>query len=169
MERELSKKIIGETFAKNDIWALLGEEEQTTIVRRVERSCFNSAINTAIVRGIVRVYANIAFINIYSTVCYKIISNIGDDLILKIINGVVDPNNIASMTSYDLNPVASQQIRDYMELRNKQKLDRKVSRLHTCRRCGEKNTVWMPVQTRSGDEDSTIKIKCMTCQFSWQH
>ena len=155
-------------------FAELNEEMRSAIVRRIERSCFNSSIDKAAGMGVVTLFTDSQYKNIYSSECMRILSNLHPDtahssyLIDSIIAGTVDVTKIAELRNDELDPTASQQERDEIALRQSQKTETKVSRRYTCKKCGGNETIPIEYQSRNADEASSRSIKCVICGNVWR-
>ena len=168
-ERNLIQGKFRELLYKYTDFASLSKDKCDTIIRRLERSCFNSAIDIAQQCGVPALFSDSRFVNTYSTECMRILSNIDKDtaynsfLVDKIISGDIDISNITSLKNENLNPEVSQKERDDIATRQNQKTDVKVSRKYTCRKCGENKTIPVDYQGRAIDEASSKSIKCIEC------
>lgn len=156
----------------NSKWISVPSEIRKSHVRRMERSCFAEVINACTVDGTSRQFANPAFVNRYSAMCYKVLANLsaGSEFALcdRIIAGDVDPSCVASMTSQELCPAANAPERAVIERRKQAKLIEKYSTLHRCPKCGCQQAKKREAQARSADEPSTTSIKCASCEFVWR-
>ena len=157
-------------------WNELSAEKRETIIRRMERNCFEVTIESCIRDGIDRLFTEKKFVQRYSINCFRVMANLdvnssirSENLIKKLISGEVDPYKIAELPSRELCPEASQAERDEIELRQKQKFKGKVSRAYTCRKCKGNETIPIEFQGRGTDESSTYSIKCVNCEFVWRH
>lgn len=80
----------------------------------------------------------------------------------------IDPKTAAYLSGQEINPYSSQQYLDEISIREKQTIDKKVSKMYKCPRCGERKTTYVSVQSRGLDEDNTLYITCQECSFSWK-
>jgi DNA-directed RNA polymerase subunit M/transcription elongation factor TFIIS len=176
-EREIMKDLINASCAKSRSWGALCAEKQASIVRKIERSCLNNAVITCERDGLDRRFGsgNSPFIMRYQANCYRIISNIDIDssvhteyLINQICNNNIDIDNIATLSSYELYPLASQAERDEINMRKEQRIEQKVSRMYTCRRCGKSETTSIEYAPRAADELTSRSIKCIHCNNIWR-
>jgi DNA-directed RNA polymerase subunit M/transcription elongation factor TFIIS len=157
-------------------WNNLLLETQITLVRRIERSCFEETLNKSIAAGVDRLFTNPRFINIYSTESARIIvnlditSSVGSSyLISRLINGEINPYTIAKLSSEQLCPEASLAERSEINIRREQEnhQDKKTSKMYVCK-CGSTATTFIEQQTRALDEASTRSIKCEVCKSVWR-
>jgi DNA-directed RNA polymerase subunit M/transcription elongation factor TFIIS len=157
-------------------WKNLSAETQTTLVRRVERSCFEETLNKSISAGVDRLFTNPRFINIYSTESSRIIvnlditSSVGSSyLISRLISGEINPYTVAKLSSDQLCPEAASAERAEINIRREQENnnDKKVSKMYVCK-CGSTKTTFIEQQTRALDEASVRSIKCEVCKRVWR-
>lgn len=79
----------------------------------------------------------------------------------------VDPNDVGFMSSEELYPGLTSDIRTEIELRRNQKIELKTSSRYQCGNCHKRQTIIREQQTRSFDESATIFIKCTNCGHEW--
>lgn len=156
-------------------WAELSKEKKETNVRRMERSCFAHVIAECVLNGIDRLWTEPKFVQRYSAEIYRVIVNgvpnstVGNTyLIDRVLDGGVDPNNVAELSNHEMCPAASKAERDEILLRKQQKIEEKVSHAYICRKCGKNDTVALEYQGRCADEGSSISIKCVHCKHVWR-
>lgn len=156
-------------------WVDLPRDTKDTLLRRMERNCFEVTITSCTLDGVDRLFTDKKFIERYSTVCARVMANLNPGssvgsaaLLKKLISGEVDPYKIAEMSSFELCPEASQAERDEIELRKQQKFENKVSHAYTCRKCGQNETIFIHFQARSADESESTSIKCIHCENVWR-
>jgi len=89
-------------------------------------------------------------------------------LLDNIIAGKISPADVAFMSSAELNPQANESQRQEVELRLTQKINRKISRAHVCRKCHANETIGIEYQSRANDELSSVSIKCVNCDHVWR-
>lgn len=174
-ERILMRKTMIGVCAKYPAWAALSAETQEALVRRMERNCFETTITGCKLDGIDRLFTEPKFVNRYSTTCSRILANLdvtgsvgSDYLIDNIVREIINPYNIAELTSQHLCPDASKHERNEIELRQKQRIQSKVSHAYTCRKCGGKETIPIEFQGLAVDEGMRTSIKCINCEFVWR-
>lgn len=169
------RKAFNDVCMQCPAWAALSPEMRDMYLRRIERSCFEATIQSCILDGIDRLFTEKKFVQRYSTNCSRIMANLDVNgavgstyLIDKVISGEIDPYKIAELTSNDLCPDASKTEREEIEIRMRQKSQNKVSRAHTCKKCGGQETIPIEYQGRCADEGSNYSIKCIHCEFVWR-
>lgn len=167
-ERLLVRGSFETTCNKISEWAAAPAETRETILRRMERSCFEVVINQCIADGVDRRFTDKTFVNRYSGKCYQVIANLEQGLTFRLLDGSVDPVNVGKMTSAELCPEACQSIRDEISRRENAKFENKVSRSYKCSRCGNSETKFIKFQARAADEDNTISVQCVHCPHRWR-
>ena len=168
MEREKIKQLIREKCNMDARWLAQSEDIRAAQVRKMERDCYNKTIEGCKRDGIDRLWAEKKFRERYSSECYRIISNMGDYLIGKLVVGEVNPEEITKLSNYELDPEATKAERDEITMRKNIKTDIKVSRMFVCPKCGKNETTLRVYQARCADEGDTTSIKCINCEFTWR-
>jgi len=151
-------------------WKAVPQKIRASLIRRMERSCFEYTINTCIIDGIDRLFSESKFVQRYSMNCYRILTNINNNpaLIKKIIDGSVVTRKIAELTNYELHPEASEKERAEIKLRQQQKIQSKVSRAYWCKKCEKNETISIEYQAAALDEGTSYSIKCVHCEYVWR-
>lgn len=177
--REDTKKVIQERLAKCAAWEGLPEDTKENIVRRLERACYNCVIDQCSELYIEKSWDQMEFVNRYSSVVYKLISNIdlsreyhanspepssfGDKIIRGEINVLIAP----LMSSYEMFPEATQKERDILDFRAGQKVQKKFTTRYGCPKCGQHKAEPKEVQTAANDEISRFNLLCLICSHTW--
>lgn len=156
-------------------WGEIDPDRAQTLIRRMERSCHEAAIEQSIEAGIDRYFTDLRFRQIYSEFAAKVMANLDvtgsvgkEYLIDRLLSGDIDPYDVAGLSSRRLCPDAGRALRKEIKLRKKQKVPDKVSLKHVCRKCHNNKTIMMNCQTRAADELSTISLECITCGHIWR-
>jgi DNA-directed RNA polymerase subunit M/transcription elongation factor TFIIS len=86
---------------------------------------------------------------------------------IAIINGDVEAYDVPFMTPQQMHPVRwakeLERIRVIEEMRN----TKKVTDIYKCRKCGQRKSTTIQVQTRSADEPATIFVTCTVCYHTF--
>jgi DNA-directed RNA polymerase subunit M/transcription elongation factor TFIIS len=174
-ERIVIREMLATICSKHPDWRKLPAEDQNTLIRRIERGCCEALIEECDENGINKVFGDKKFTERYSTICSKVAYNLDINgsvgsryLIELVMSGEIDPHNIARLPSHLLCPEANHTLRKEIEARQNLKIERKVSRLHTCRRCLKNETTTISYQSRAADESETTSIKCINCDHTWR-
>lgn len=166
--------LIADIMQINKEFKNLSRMEQDNIIIEIELSCYNETIKKSEELLIYKSWENEKFIYLYQLFCNKITKNLDQDsevksnyLINQIIHNKIDINNIASLSSDNLCPDKSVNIKNNLKLRNEQKLNYKTSTLYKCRNCGKKEVKIQEYQGRSLDEGSNLSLTCNFCNYNW--
>jgi DNA-directed RNA polymerase subunit M/transcription elongation factor TFIIS len=166
--------LIAEIMQKNARFKALDREEQDNIIIEIELSCYNETIKKSDDKLIYKSWDNDKFIYLYQLSCNKITKNLdqnsevkSDFLINQILDKKININSIGSLTSDELCPDKSINIKNTLKLRNEQKLNYKTSTLYKCKNCGKKEVKIQEYQGRSLDEGSNLSLTCNFCNFNW--
>ena len=157
-----------------DGWTNLNADDQSAIIRRIERSCFAATVEKCTKDGIDRLFTEIKFTSRYSAECARVLANLpgasGGSIYLvnALVNKSIDPGNCANLSSAELCPQANSAERANVALRMAQRVEIKVSRQHVCKKCLKNETVPVAYQGRSSDEVNTHSFKCIHCGHSWR-
>lgn len=157
-----------------DRWHTLDESIKKRISTDIEKGCFKKTISYCESKCIPRKFSNNTFVELYSSYCYRIITNldingaVGDHYLLdRLIENPEISINLVNYTDEELSPNASKAERDLIEKRKHQKNNQKVSTAYTCSKCNNKSTIHCEMQLRAADESCTYRIQCTVCYNSW--
>lgn len=150
-----------------------------TISKDIEIGIYNWCIDYAIQHEIVKSWKNQKFMNVYLEKARSVISNIDKESYIKnanLINRINEneflPHEVAFMKPENIFP---ERWRDAVESLMK-KYEHAYERKHTeamtnmfkCGKCKKKECTFYELQTRAGDEASTIFVRCINCGNSWR-
>lgn len=168
-ERVIIQTKLAELCACCESWASITQEQQNTIVRRVERSCFRTVIDECINAGIDRMFTDSKFRDRYSACCARVIMNLREPYLVNgLINGTIDANKVGEMTSAELYPEANRELREMIYARQNQALNQKVCRKYTCKKCKKNETTTESYQARGSDESASESVTCINCGHRWR-
>jgi DNA-directed RNA polymerase subunit M/transcription elongation factor TFIIS len=166
--------LIASILEKNNRFKSKHKEIQTNIILNIELSCYLETINKADELLIYQSWNNEKFKYLYQLFCNKITKNLdiesevkSDYLINKILNNELDIMKLALMSSDELCPDKSKNIKENLNLRNNQHLNIKTSTLYKCKNCGKKEVKIQEYQGRSLDEGSNLSLTCNFCNYNW--
>lgn len=173
--RDIIKNQLTTIFKKYPEWASMQLDLQNTIIRRIERACYNKVVESCERDGIDKLWTEKKFLDRYSTECYRISSNLdfessvhSKSLFFKLFKSEVDPLDIAELSNHELTPEAGASERTEILTRLNIKIIRKVSRLHICPKCHKNETNIMEFQGCAVDEGSSLSIECVPCGYVWR-
>lgn len=103
------------------------------------------------------------------------LKRLSNDLAKRLINGLIDPLDVYSMTDDQLSSSDTQTFIKAIDIEQKaaSRSDNiLVSGMKTdefkCSKCKKRNTVYTQKQTRSADEPMTLFIRCLECGNEWK-
>jgi DNA-directed RNA polymerase subunit M/transcription elongation factor TFIIS len=214
--RKTQKKSIRECMENYNPFLSLPQSYQDSLVRRIERGCYNANIEKAHKNHIPNYWDNKPFVEQYETICYRIKANLdpassvneacGEDGIYlascvyhaMLLNYFVDrfkqgtkqtyldmlplpvlfeifehidhiqPIDVGDLSSIELNPSISKKYIEEIALRENQTIKKKYTTVYPCPAHGHRMANYREVQTRSGDEGSTLFLTCLMCGDRWR-
>jgi DNA-directed RNA polymerase subunit M/transcription elongation factor TFIIS len=144
------------------------------VVRKLEKGCLNRAIQKSRVHNIRCVWSEPKFVDLYHSICYKLASNLDVDSCIKsgaikekIINGDVELQEVANMSSKTLCPKKYEKIDQKINKRTNLERKIKFSELYKCRKCKRNQCTTERRYARSLDEGTDLTIHCLFCGHSW--
>ncbi len=168
-ETEIRKKCI-QQFDK-----LLDNIDVST---KIEESIYNYTIHKTYNQNISPNWNNKILKRIYMNKCMTIYNNLNKDsyvkndyLLDKILNGDVDPKNIADLTPQQLHPDNWSDLIDKKIAKDEFIYAKKVMNWtdeYKCSKCHERNCSYMELNTRSIDEPSITYMSCLNCGHKWK-
>ena len=146
--------------------------------KNIEKSIFNYVIDVAKEKNITRLWTNKVLYHLYINKCISIYCNLkknsyvkNDYLLKNILEEKIDPNKIAKLSVYDINPDNWKELMDKKskmdELKYKLKPEAMTDQFK-CGRCKSRHCVYYEMQTRSADEGMTVFITCLNCGNRWK-
>lgn len=181
-QRETIKKLISDVVSTVDSWNSLKPDDAISYIRRIERSCHNTAVTRAIDQGVSRTFNNKDFIDIYSECCGRIISHLDPNSFINsktshptyfadlISSNAIDLNQIAQFDSASMQPESNAKIRNYINARKNVTQEKKTSQRFRCGNCGGTKTTYFSYQKKGSDEPETKNITCENekCRNQWE-
>ena len=138
----------------------------------LEKGVYNSSLETAEKRNIVKKWENNIFVTVYIEQLRNVYMNLKNPYVIA---KMQDPDfkihELAFMTHYDFNPdkwttlIETKRIRD--ENKYTPKLEASTDEF-TCRKCRSKRCSYYQLQTRSADEPMTTFVSCLDCGNRWK-
>ena len=144
----------------------------------IEKSIYNYVIDVYKNKNILRLWSDNVFKQLYINKCISIYSNLNNDSYIKnnyllnnILEGKINPNNIANLSVYDIFPDNWKDLMDKKskvdEIKYKLKPEAMTDQFK-CRKCFSRSCSYYEVQTRSADEPMTQFITCLDCKNRWK-
>jgi hypothetical protein len=144
----------------------------------LEIGIFNAALQEAERRNIRRNWDNPGFVNLYTIMSRRIITNIvpssyvqNPRLLQRLREGEFKPHDIAFMNFGELYPENWRQLQEQQMKRETKLLEGNkdmATDQFRCNRCNKRQCSYYEMQTRSADEPMTIFIRCLNCGKQWR-
>jgi DNA-directed RNA polymerase subunit M/transcription elongation factor TFIIS len=150
-------------------------DELIELAKTIEKSCYNAIIadcresNNSPPRN----WKSSEFIRIYNFKCgifLKLLKKnsqtsmqYGNVLMNKILKKEIDIDNIGYLSEKEICPISQEKEKNIIDLRLRQKIDKKTSNLYKCPKCHKRECEYTVRQFRSSDESPTIVCKCTIC------
>lgn len=148
------------------------ERQYKKYATHLERAMYNTTIQQATTKKIVKKWDNPNFVNLYLTQVYRILFTMTHTTILdKLMEGKVRARDIPQMTAQELcpekwNTLIQNKLERDKNLFNED--DQATTDQFTCWKCKKNRCVFYELQTSSGDESTTIFISCLSCGNRWK-
>jgi transcription elongation factor S-II len=137
----------------------------------LERGIFNYALKEAERQKVVKKWDNKHFVQIYIDRLRSIVSNLSDEIIKNISDGIVLPHIVAFMTHQEMNHEKWAKLIDVKTKRDKNKFEVNMAAAtdtFTCRKCKGNQCTYYQLQIKSADEPMTTFIQCVLCNNRWK-
>lgn len=134
----------------------------------VEKAIYNQAITRCKSNGVACNWSNVAFVESYKSVALYVIRN--SDSIKKLIESGVEENDAIAKKPYEIRPEIWKTLVEQKKERDAaygRKPEANTS-MYQCRKCKSRECHYYELQTRSGDEPSTLFITCLACGNRWR-
>jgi Transcription factor S-II (TFIIS) len=95
---------------------------------------------------------------------------LGPAILFEIFENIVSiqPIDVGGLNSIDMNPSISKKYIEEIALRENQTIKKKYTTVYPCPSHGHRMANYREVQTRSGDEGSTLFLTCLQCGIRWR-
>lgn len=147
-------------------------------IKDLEIGIYNWCIKYADSHKIVKNWDNNKFLNLYLEKSRSIISNIdknsylqNEQLLPRLLDNEFLPHDIPFMKPQNIFPERWSEISDNYHKKYEHAYENKLvamTDMYRCGRCKKRECVWHELQTRGGDESSTLFIRCVNCSNSWK-
>jgi DNA-directed RNA polymerase subunit M/transcription elongation factor TFIIS len=172
--RRAKLMLFGDCLHEVEKFATLSIFDKNMLLKDLERGCYGATRKKGNKKGISISWDSDDFTYLYHDICYKVASNINPNstvgskyLTDLILDGSVEPKNVASMTSQDMCPEQYTCIMEKIKLMN-EGVKVKTSKLYYCSKCKRNETILSNCTDRGGDENTSLIIFCVFCGFRWR-
>lgn len=139
-------------------------------IENIEKSIYNTCLQIANTRSIVKKWDNPFFVHIYVDKIRSIYFNLPE--ITRLLNDKkVKPHEVGMMSHQDMAPEKWQKLIEDKKIRDENKYTPKLEAStdnFTCRKCKSKECSYYQLQTRSADEPMTTFVTCLKCGNRWK-
>ncbi len=151
-------------------FSLLEYDDSVELVRQLELSCYERAVELANKRFIEKAWTNSNFRSIYNNVCHELIHNLisSDVLFDNLLSGEISPKEFVEKPAHELRPELYQNIIETEAKRMNVRLTVKTNDLYQCPNCGKSMTQASNLYNRCFDEAVSIELTCQHCGHSWK-
>jgi len=133
----------------------------------LEKGIYNSSLEIAEDKNIVKKWDNEGFINIYIQKLKNIYINLNNKHVMELLkNNKFKIHELAFMTHYDYNPDKWKTLIEEKKIRDENKYTPKIEAStddFTCGKCKSTKCTYYQLQTRSADEPMTTFVTCLDC------
>ena len=161
-----------------DQLAFLKEWFDEDAIDRLEKAFLALAASEAKKNYIPRNWKSPIFCDLYRSSARTVLWNIhpmspipNKQLLERCKSGEISLEQIPVMSAYQMYPEHWQELADKQLIREQKILEGNKSRAtdeYECKRCGKRECTKYEMQTRSGDEATTIFITCLSCGKNWR-
>ena len=166
---ECDRKIFRKKVAENLVMKI-GAGESAGM--NLEKGVFNSALQEAERRGVVKRWDNPAFQRLYKNRLRSVFRNLSSDFILQMIrSGKIQAHKLAFMSHQDMQPEKWDALLEAKKTRDaclyEPQIDANTDNFK-CRKCKSTRCSYYQLQTRSADEPMTTFVTCINCGNRWK-
>jgi DNA-directed RNA polymerase subunit M/transcription elongation factor TFIIS len=136
----------------------------------LEKGMYNSAIQEAGKRGVLKNWENPVFKHIYMATARRTLNNLSR-LLDRLKEGEFEVQKIPFMTYDELNPehwLSRIDARLKRETRLLEGNKEMATDAYKCSNCSKRQCVYYELQTRSADEPMTLFVLCLNCGKQWR-
>jgi transcription elongation factor S-II len=167
IERQSIIEKLGDIFDeypdKDKIGAMCKEIEHN-IFKEVESEC-NKNYSKNLIKGKYSDLIGNLLINLDKN--SSVNNGVKPDIVDKIYNEEININDLIHMNSFELNPLKTAELKEYLNLRQNATINKKFLVGKRCKFCQEEKVTYFEKQTRSLDEPKTMFYECDNCDKTW--
>ena len=166
--------LFGSSLSQYDEYKQLSNQEKITLLKQIERACYNTTIDLAHNENIIPSWDIEEFCNVYHSICYKISVNLDSAGLVNnpsfakaLLNGQISISMLPKLTSREMFPQKYTKILQRMEASKNASHTIKISRMYKCRKCKESRCVIENLYNRALDEGVNLHITCVNCGYEF--
>ena len=149
-------------------------DQKAEIIKKIEESCYQQACKHISELDQECNWENSMFYCVYNYICGNLFQNLdpqsevgSDYLITKVWAGTVELDKLAQLTSEELCPEKSLEIRTNIAQRSDIKFSIKTSTAYQCSKCKKSECTIDRRHTRGLDEATNYRATCLFCKHTW--
>jgi DNA-directed RNA polymerase subunit M/transcription elongation factor TFIIS len=173
-QRRLKLLLISNVLGGVDKFQKLQYSDQLNMIKEIENGCYQAVCARMVELDLDIDWDNPAMYNSYDYICGNLLQNLDPNSIVssqyllnRILNGEIELNKLGKMTSEELCPEKSAEIRNKIAERSDVKSSKKHSTMYRCSKCKKSETTLERRHTRGLDEATNYRATCMFCKHSW--
>lgn len=164
----------GTCLNEYEAFVVLPYKEKISLIKQIERSCFNYTIDKSHENNIMTSWEVDLFRDLYHSICYKISSNLeryglvcNPALSNQILRGDISIENLPKLTSQEMFPQKYVEIMKRFNACKTVEQTTKTSTMYRCGKCKTNKCTIENVYNRSLDEGVSLRVTCTNCGHSW--
>jgi transcription elongation factor S-II len=138
----------------------------------LERGIYNSVLQVADEKNIVKKWENIHFVQLYADKFRSLYMNMQNPDVKRLVTDKhIKPHKLAFMTHQEMLPEKWSALIEDLKIKNQNKYTPKIEAStdnFTCYKCKSKECSYYQLQTRSADEPMTTFVTCIKCGNRWK-
>jgi DNA-directed RNA polymerase subunit M/transcription elongation factor TFIIS len=149
-------------------------KEKVSIICSIEQGCYDEACRQVTDLDLDIDWDNPMLYSAYNYIVGNLLQNIDPNsminsryLLDKIMSGTIDLTQLGHMSSEDLCPEKSAEIRNRIAERSDVKVSTKSSTMYRCSKCKKNECTLERRHTRGLDEATNYRATCIFCKHSW--
>ena len=166
--------LLSDILGKYERFTQLDYSKKVQIVKEIEEGCFEEAYNKMLELDQDFDWDNPMFYNVYNYICGNLFQNLDPNsainsefLLNKIFNNEYELRKLGGMTSEQLCPEKSIEIRASIAQRSDIKYSTKSSSMYRCSKCKKNECILERRHTRGLDEATNYRATCIFCKHTW--
>lgn len=172
--RRLKLILLSDILGRYDQFKTLTYDEKAEIIMKIENGCYQEACRNITELDQECNWENNMFYCVYNYICGNLLQNLdpksdvgSDYLITKVLEQTIKLDELAHLTSEELCPEKSLEIRTNIAKRSDIKFSIKTSTAYQCSKCKKSESTIDRRHTRGLDEATNYRATCLFCKHTW--